>query len=306
VASHFSKSVNRRSQQGSARAHDDRCKQLYDDRKTVNMPVFTDSVSWTGSTEAIEMGKECKNKIIIAGAFYAKNLGDYGMLRPFCDEMRGRLDDVEIIHLSRHVDPEFDRHFGVRSIRNLDHATREASQGRWYNGLNYGDDTSHLQGIRDALEGARLLVIGCGPMLSDITLDEFRGYLPYQVMLVTWAKLFSVPVMLYGVEVVPLVTKRGEVLVKFICDNAAAITVREETSKHELARIGVDPARVNVLPDPAMALRQTGDAVAGKAILAGFGVSTGKRQLVGVVARDVYWIWDDVTFDAYEHVCQAL
>lgn len=236
---------------------------------------------------------------IIAGAFYAKNLGDYGMLRPFCDELKTKFSEVEIVHLSRHIDQEFDRMFGIRSIKNLDHESREASEGRWYNGLNYGDDPNHLIAIREAFESADLLAIGCGPMLSDITLGEFRGYLPYQAMLCTWAKLFSVPVMIYGVEVVPLVTKRGEDLVKFICDNSEVITVREALSKTELVRVGVPEERIIVLPDPAMALRNTGDRGRGKTLLKGLGIHLDERPVIGIVARHVYWIWDDVKFDEY-------
>ena len=236
---------------------------------------------------------------IIAGAFYAKNLGDYGMLRPFCDELRRKLGEVEIIHLSRHIDPEFDRMFGVHSIKNLDHESRKASEGRWYNGLNYGDDISHLIAIRKTFESADLLAIGCGPMLSDITLGEFRGYLPYEAMLCTWAKLFSVPVIIYGVEVVPLVSKRGEDLVKFICDNTEVITVREHISKAQLVRIGVPEERITVLPDPAMALRNTGSRKRGKAFLEGLGIYLDERPVIGVVARYVYWIWDKAKFDEY-------
>lgn len=237
--------------------------------------------------------------VIIAGAFYAKNLGDYGMLRPFCDELRRKFGEVEIIHLSRHIDSDFDDYFGIKSIKNLDHDTRAQSEGRWYNGLNYGDDTSHLIAIRKAFESADLLVIGCGPMLSDITLGEFRGYLPYQAMLCTWAKLFSVPIMIYGVEVVPLVTKRGEDLVKFICDNSEVITVRESISKAELVRVGVPGERVIVLPDPAMALRNTGDRKRGKAFLEAQGIHLDERPIVGIIARHVYWIWDEAKFERY-------
>jgi len=246
------------------------------------------------------------NTAIIAGAFYAKNLGDYGMLRPFCDELRSKFGEVEIIHLSRHPDPNFDRMFGVRSIKNLDHESREASKGRWYNGLNYGDDTSHLITIREAFESANLLAIGCGPMLSDITLGEFRGYLPYQAMLCTWAKLFSVPVMIYGVEVVPLVTKRGEDLVKFICDNSEVITVRENISRDELVRVGVSEERVKVLPDPAMALKNIGDKERGRVFLEGLGIHLDERPVIGIIARHVYWIWDEAQFEEYTIMFAAL
>ena len=237
--------------------------------------------------------------VIIAGAFYAKNLGDYGMLRPLCDELRRKFDGVEIIHLSRHIDHEFDRMFGIHSIKNLDHESKKTSEGRWYNGLNYGDDTNHLTAIREAFESADLLVIGCGPMLSDITLGEFRGYLPYQAMLCTWAKLFSVPVMVYGVEVIPLMTERGEDIVKFICDNSNVITVREAISKAELVRVGVQEDRIAVLPDPAMALRNTGDRERGKSFLESMGIFLDGHPLIGIVARHVYWIWDEAKFDEY-------
>lgn len=208
-----------------------------------------------------------------------------------------KLDHVQApdgfdVHLSRHIDPEFDNYFGTKSIKNLDHDTRAQSEGRWFNGLNYGDDTTHLITMRKAFEHADLLMIGAGPMLTDITLDVFRGYLPYNALLCVLAKFFSVPVMLYGVEVVPFATEEGAKYAKFVCDNSDAICVREGRSKEILTSIGIPSNRIEVLPDPAMALSLTGDISRGKQLLRKYNVNT-EQPLVGVVARHVYWMWDE-------------
>jgi polysaccharide pyruvyl transferase WcaK-like protein len=244
-------------------------------------------------------------RVLVAGAFYAKNLGDYGMLLALCESLKKRFNDIEIIHLSRHIDPEFDDYFGIKSIKNLDHDTKALSEGRWFNGLNYGDDTTHLINMRKAFENADLLMIGAGPMLSDITLDVFRGYLPYNALLCVLAKVFSVPVMLYGVEIIPLATEEGAKLVKFICDNSDAICVREGRSKEILTNIGVPPNRVEVFPDPSMSLSLRGDVARGKQLLQKYNVNT-QKPLVGVVARHLYWIWDENDTNNYINMIAKL
>lgn len=193
-------------------------------------------------------------KIVLAGGYDTQNLGDHGGLAILGRDFKKLYSNVEIVLLSRHPDPVFDETYGVRSILNLDHKTKKDSLGRWFNGLNYGDDTSHLQAILKELKTSDLLVIGGGRLFVDITLDFMRGPLPYYALLVTLAKFLGKPIMIFAQTIVPIKTNIGQKHLKYIIANADLITVREEPSKQELIDLGIPNNRIHVIPDPAFGL----------------------------------------------------
>ena len=123
-------------------------------------------------------------KVVIAGAsvYGLNNLSDDSMLKVLCDELHHCIPDLEITLLARHPNKEFDKEFGVRSIHNLDHQTREESRGRWFNGLNRGDPTDNLREIFTAIQEADLLIMGGDPFI-DITIGFYKGITPYTVLL---------------------------------------------------------------------------------------------------------------------------
>ncbi len=229
-------------------------------------------------------------KILLAGGYDTRNLGDHASLVVFGDSLRKKLPDVRITHLSRHPDKEFDALYNVTSIKNLDHETRAASEGRWFNGLNPGDITTHLGEIRKELESCNLVVFGSGRLFVDISLDLFRGPLPYFALLTTLAKFFQKPIMVFGMTIVPCETEIGGKLTKFIVSNADAITVREEQSKIELKKLGIPAERVTVLYDPALGLEYRDRKQEGMSILKKEGIQLSMDNLVAFSVRSLHTV----------------
>lgn len=193
-------------------------------------------------------------RIVLAGGYDTQNLGDHAMLVVLRQELERRFGRAEITLLSRHPDPDFDRAYGVRSIPNLDHPSREAARGRWFRGLNGEAETEHLQDIAHALREADLLVIGGGRMLVDYTHGFQRGHLAYFAQLTTVARYLGTPMLLYAHSLEPLATESGREHLRFLALNASGISVREEPSREVLVELGIDAGRIQVLPDPAFGL----------------------------------------------------
>ena len=114
--------------------------------------------------------------VVIAGAsvYGLDNLSDDAMFKAFCDGLHEVEPDVDIVLLARHPGERLDAYYGLQSIKNLDHNSRAESRGRWYNGLNNGDDTKHLSKIWEAIGKCDVFVIGGEPFI-DISIGLYKG-----------------------------------------------------------------------------------------------------------------------------------
>jgi len=227
-------------------------------------------------------------KILLAGGYDTNNLGDHGSLEVFQRDLRKLDPSSEIVVLSRHPDVEFDETYNVRSILNLDHKNKAESIGRWFNGLNPGDDTGHLKKIWKELASSDLFVIGNGRLFVDISLDFMHGPLPYFALLVTLAKFLNVPVMIFSMTIVPVKSKIGRTLLKYIVSNADIITVREESSREELLELGISGDKINVIPDAAFGLDYIDRKEGGRQLLAQEGMVLDNKKFVGMNFRHTH------------------
>lgn len=248
-----------------------------------------------------------KLSIVLAGGYDTGNLGDHGSLAVFQRHLREHYPESEITLLSRHPDVQFDELYGVRSIVNLDHASREKSKGRIFNGLNEHDDTQHLQRILKELLAADLLVIGNGRLLIDFTLDFMKGPLPYFALLVTLAKFTGTPVMIFSMTIVPVESQIAKQLLKYIVSNASLITVREEPSREELVRIGIRAERITVVPDAGFGIGYENRSKQGIEILKKEGIESGKK-FIGINLRYTHFGYkvDDDYFESLGWLCDQM
>ena len=132
--------------------------------------------------------------------------------------------------------------------------------------------------IRDALDGADLLIIGGGGLLFDFriraTYDDFfsdhaTNFYPHsRAALVAHGR--GIPAQLYAVGVGPLVGPAARELTRTICGLASAITVRDTLSRIELAGLGVPAEKLEVTADPAVRLPSTNAAACNAAPRVGF------------------------------------
>lgn len=176
-------------------------------------------------------------RVVIIGAYGMTNLGDDAILAAMLAELRGALPGARfaVVALDRGALPV------------ADDVTPVAFEDR---------------AIRDALDGADLLIIGGGGLLFDFriraTYEDFFGdkatnfYPHYRTALVAHGR--GIPVQLYAVGVGPLVGRVARELTRTICALASAITVRDALSRVELLGLGVPDGRIEVTADPAVRL----------------------------------------------------
>lgn len=233
-------------------------------------------------------------KYLIAGAstYGVDNMGDDAMLSCLVRGIRQSDENSEIFFLARHPDAVFDQVFGVKSIQNLDHSSNETAIGRFFLGFNSGDDRKNLQQIRVALADADLLIIG-GNSLMEISENVFlRGVSSYATTLATFALLMGKPYALFGLNIVePIKSDYVASQAKFLVENAAIATVREEEVLGYLNDIGVNTSKVLVTGDPAYGVDlPQATAYSGQDILRRGGIVLDPNKItVSFCLREEYW-----------------
>lgn len=195
--------------------------------------------------------------ILVAGGYDTQNLGDYASFLGLQKVLRARFGECHFTVLSRHPNDEFAQQFDAKVIQNLDHETKEKSQGRVFFGFNEGDDCSHLQTVFESLQNADCLVLGNGRLFVDISLGFMKGPLSYYALLVSWAKLLNKPVLLSSVTLVHPTTDLGKQHLKFILENANSILVREPYSVEVARSYCRNSDKITLLPDIAFAIDPT-------------------------------------------------
>ncbi len=206
-----------------------------------------------------------KLTILCAGAYGIGNAGDDLPLICLCEGMRGYLPDheLEFRALSRHPDPWEEKTYGVTMVQNPEYQSCAEATGRWFRGLNPGDDPTVFASLREEIRQADLLVLGAGNALLDQTIDVLRGPVPLMSLYGFLAALYHTPLMIYGMSVGPLRTAWGRDLSRGLLEIARVVTVRDQGSVELIAELSAEfPSQghesrpgpeVHLLPDPAMA-----------------------------------------------------
>lgn len=247
-------------------------------------------------------------KIVIAGAstFGVKNTGDDMMFKVLCDNLKKEIPKVELIFLARHPDSEFDKVFGIKSIKNFEHNTRKESLGRFFYGFNLGDNNKRLATIRKEIEESDLLIIG-GNSFMEVSSNEFlRGVASYSATLAILARFVGKSYVLFGIHGHPLKNELTKQIARFLCNNAAIITLREEFFRQELIKVGADPKKLLVFADPAFGLDPILGKEKGQKVLETEKIKFKSDKVVGVCFRHIYWLWDDREFNKYANKMSEL
>jgi L-malate glycosyltransferase len=178
-----------------------------------------------------------EQRIVVVGAAGFTNVGDDAILTAMLDELRRELPEATFVVSCG--DPD-----------------RLADEER-VEPIAFDDDA-----VAAALHGAALLIVGGGGFIYDhdarLSPASFRrgesgNFYPY-FRRAQLAYERGVPVHFYGVGVGPLITRGGRDLVRDVMSKAAAITVRDALSLHELAAAGVRFPRPELAADPAVRL----------------------------------------------------
>ncbi len=135
--------------------------------------------------------------------------------------------------------------------------------------------------IAAAIRRSRLLIIGGGSLLQDVT--SLRSIF-YYLGLVQLAKLLGRPVMLYGNGIGPVTTLPGRLLMRAVANQLDLITVRDPLSLQALRDLGVTRPRALLTADPALSLSPPPPAE-GRRLMQAEGLKKGDGPLVGVSVR---------------------
>jgi len=221
-------------------------------------------------------------RILFAGAYGIESAGDDLPLVVLMELLQRRRPEVEFDFrvLSRHPDNGDDERYGVTTIQNLEYGSRDEAVGRWFKGLNFGDDTETLDEVKREIRGCDALVLGAGNWMIDLCIGVLRGPVPLLALYVFLAELYRRPVFLYGMSAGPLGTEWGRDLCRWVTERADVVTVRDRSSQELLSSLMRYPRELTLLPDSTLA---AGSPVPERAVelLAGEGIvkSPGSRWL---------------------------
>lgn len=196
-----------------------------------------------------------RKKIIVTGGctYGVSNHGDDAMLSCLIRGLKKKYKNPKIIFLSRHPNKKFDDLYKFKSLKNLDHDHKDLAKNRFFLGMNLGDKTDHLKKISKEMSNADLLVIG-GNLFMEVHKNSFlEGVSSYCATLATLARFNSVPVSLFGVNIVDDVLNDTTIEhAKFLIGISHAVTVREKHVTQRLKKINIKKLNnVKVFGDPA-------------------------------------------------------
>jgi polysaccharide pyruvyl transferase WcaK-like protein len=226
-------------------------------------------------------------------------MGDDAMFSCLIKGIKDSDKNSKITFLARHPNKSFDQLYDVQSIQNLDHASNDEALGRMFLGFNAGDDRENLRQIKNALVETDLMIIG-GNSLMEISENTFlRGVSSYATTLAMLTLFMGKQYALFGLNIVAsLRSSYVKKQAKFLIENAAITTVREDDALRYLQDANVDTSRAHVTGDPAYGvdLAQV-DNYSGYDILKREGIMLDpKKRTISFCLREEYWKSDPNSF----------
>ncbi|MDY4219338.1 MAG: polysaccharide pyruvyl transferase CsaB [Candidatus Faecousia sp.] len=169
---------------------------------------------------------ECKDGVLICGAYGKGNIGDETILESILQQLRSMDEDLPICVLSK-MPRRTARQSNVRSIYTF----------------------SYFRLHRE-LRRVKLFISGGGSLIQDVT--STRSLLFYLHCL-RWAHKRDCKVMMYGCGIGPVNRKRNRRRAARVIDACVdLITLRDPESERELRELGVSRPVIRVTADPAL------------------------------------------------------
>lgn len=198
-------------------------------------------------------------QILISGYYGFNNIGDESILRAVVDNLRSKLNDIEITVLSQNPDSTAQK-YGVHSV-----------------------NRKSVMDIIKAVRKCDLLISGGGSLLQDVT---SKKSILYYLMIMWVAFFFRKKVFIYSQGIGPILSKINRRLTAATLRHTHGIVVRDEASKELLIEIGIKGEKIIVTADPVLRIKQAELSV-GREILIkeGFTPDPG-RMSVGFAIRE--------------------
>ena len=227
------------------------------------------------------------------------NRGDEAVFMLFCHQIRKHFPNSHITAAVRHPSEEYAKYFDIKAIRNLEYDSKKQSIGMFFRGLNKNDSRGDLEVFSKELGKSDLVVIGGSPFEGISEEDVLHGQAHYAMLLALLALFYNKPYIIYAMKQYPIQDASTRRIAKFVCENAEAVIVREEASKHHLLNAGVDIDNVHVMYDPALGLMPQSNGSLVDDILSRNNIRLNDRPVVGVCFRNIYWRWGEEIFNRY-------
>ena len=165
-----------------------------------------------------------RRQILISGSYGTLNVGDEAILAVLVNELIRRDCDVGVLTYT----PEATklRHPAARVVRS---------------GVLRG-----LPGTVTAIRDADMLVVGGGGIIQDAT---SLGNLVFHLSRPLLARLLGTPFMLAGVGIGPLNSLISKTIVRWVCNAAASVEVRDGKSRKTLTTLDVSEDQIQEVAD---------------------------------------------------------
>lgn len=173
-------------------------------------------------------------KILISGYYGFNNIGDESILRTVIDNLREKLEDIDITVLSQ--DPaQTSEKYGVKAARRMS-----------------------LWDILRCVWRCDLLLSGGGSLLQDAT--SGRSIL-YYLFILRLAQLLGKETFIYSQGIGPISDPRNRRLAARILRRTSGIVVRDVKSRDLLLEIGVPDYLIHVTADPVIRVKKADPAL---------------------------------------------
>ena len=245
-------------------------------------------------------------KILLVGPYTQDNIGDEAGFLSLVRIFEEGIGKCEFVALARHPSEKFKKDFRIKTIKNLDHASKEKAYGRFFNGFNFGDDTKHLELIKKELETSDLILIGPGRDLHDqgalhgieknIAPNFFQGVMSYYAIIVTLAKFFNIPVIIFSESLIPLITDFGTSQLKFLIENSLYCLFREKNSMNILKENNILKNNCHIVGDIAFYLDKTNYKHRSNSILSKHKIPF-RDNFISIATATNYLSWDENEFN---------
>lgn len=209
-------------------------------------------------------------RLVVSGYYGFHNSGDEAVLRSIllALETAAAEADMRVVPIVLSGDPE-----GTRQM--------------------YGVDARHRMRPAEVLAALREcdgLISGGGSLLQDATSAKT---IPYYTGVLKLAQLLGKPTFIYSQGIGPVQRRWMDPLIRHVMRRSSYISVRDPESAELLGRMGVDRSRIEVVPDPVMAmpLPETATAIGASEPLA----DAARVPEIGVSVR--YWRKDRADLD---------
>jgi len=196
-----------------------------------------------------------KTPLIVSfyGFYGIDNVGNEAMLQAMMSPLKDAYgDQVSFQVFSRHPSSTFDKQYDCVTVPNLEHPTRESSEGRWLRGVN-PDDGSDMAAFVENIAKSDLVILGPGQYLVETgARGLFKGALAQAAVLSQVCRLTDTP--LYGAALAcePIATGWSSMTIEDILSVMVHVNFRDPVSPENIQAAGIPLENPEVLGDMAL------------------------------------------------------